>query len=160
MKIAFIYDLKVEEGNSAYIDDVKVESFTPITNPKPELSFDRYSFGNVYVGAKKYSEDIIMKNVGASALTISDVTLPEGFSITLDKSAVLEKNDEVSFQVAYMPTLTSPAEGDIVIKTNGDEAKLHVMATKVMLPSGKGHAPIRLHIGRVREIGTAGRLER
>ena len=136
VKIAFIYDLKVEEGNSAYIDDVKVESFTPITNPKPELSFDRYSFGNVYVGAKKYSEDIIMKNVGASALTISDVTLPEGFSITLDKSAVLEKNDEVSFQVAYMPTLTSPAEGDIVIKTNGDEAKLHVMATKVMLPSG------------------------
>ena len=136
VRIAFIYDLIETVGNVVYLDDVKVESFTPITTPKPQLSVDRYNFGNVYIGAKKYSEAITLKNIGSGTLTISSVELPEGVSLTLDNTVALAKNEEVSFQVAYTASLTSSADGNVVIKTNGDDAELRVIASKVALPSG------------------------
>lgn len=136
VRVAFIFDLLEKTGNCVSIDDVKVESFTPITEPQPQLSLDRYNFGNVYIGAKKYSEAITLKNVGSGTMTITDVELPDGVSVTLDKTVELDKNEEVSFQIAYTASLTSTADGNIVIKTNGSSAELRVVASKIAVPSG------------------------
>ena len=136
VRIAFVYDMIEPTANVVHLDNIKVESFSPITQPQPELSFNRYNFGNVYMGAKKYSDVITMTNVGTDGMQITDIELPEGVTTTLDKSIVLNKNEKVEFQVAYMATLTSPIDGNVVIKTNGGDVELRVIATKVAVPSG------------------------
>lgn len=135
VKIAFVHKLLKEKGNVVYLDDVKVEQFTPATTPKPVLSKKIYSFGNVYLGSKVYSEEITLKNEGKSGLTISDIVYPEGVSSTLDIASVnLDKNESVTFNLSYTASMTSSTDGYVVFNTNGGEVKLRVAATKQMLP--------------------------
>lgn len=136
VKIAFVYKMTSEHSaNVAYIDNVKVSQFTPETAPKPVLSRTSYDFGDVYIGSKVYSEVITLKNEGVNGLTISDIQLPAGVETTLNKEAVkLDKNESVDFQLIYDAELLSAADGNVVIKTNGGDATVRVVANKVALP--------------------------
>lgn len=137
VKIAFVYKMLKKIGNSVYVDDVKVSKYTPMTSPVATLSKKLYNFGDVYMGEKVWSEVITLKNAGTSGLTISDIELPNGFDTNLDKTKVnLGKNETVDFQISYNSSLTSSTDGKVVIKTNGGDATIRVIANKVALPEG------------------------
>lgn len=136
VKLAFVFVMFGETGNSVYVDNVKVEQFTPATAPIAKLSKRSYNFGDIYMGAKMYSEAITLSNDGKNGLKIEDIELPAGFSTTLDPATVdLRKNESVSFNVAYHATQESVTSGAIVFKTNGGEVVLNVKAAKQMLPA-------------------------
>ena len=135
VKVAFVYKMLKNIANTVFLDDVIVKQFTPATTPKPVLSKRIYSFGNVYLGSKVYSDVITLKNEGANGLKINSIELPNGVSTTLDYSKVnLAKNESVDFQLAYTASMTSAADGNVVLKTNGGDVSLRVAATKQMLP--------------------------
>lgn len=137
VKLAFVYKMLKKIANVVYLDDVKVSKYTPQTAPVATLSKTLYNFGDVFIGEKVWSEVITIKNTGTSGLTISDVELPNGFGTNLDVSKVnLGKNESVDFQISYSSNLTSSTDGKIVIKTNGGDASLRVVANKVALPEG------------------------
>ena len=137
VKLAFVYKMLKKIANVVYLDDVKVSKYTPQTAPVATLSKTLYNFGDVFIGEKVWSEVITLKNTGTSGLTISDVELPNGFGTNLDVSKVnLGKNESVDFQISYSSNLTSSTDGKVVIKTNGGDASLRVVANKVALPEG------------------------
>ena len=84
VKLAFVYKMFTQDGNSAYIDDITVKKFTPPTGPVPQVSLDRIVFGDVYVGERFYSDVIRLVNVGKDGLKITGFDLPEGITTTLD----------------------------------------------------------------------------
>ncbi len=136
VKVAFVYDLLKEKGNVVYLDNVTVKKFSPATGPKASLSRRQYSFGNVYVGSKVYSDAITLTNTGKSGLKITDIELPNGVTTTLDKDAVdLKANETVDFQLIYLASLQSTADGKVVIKTNGGDVEIRVTATKTSIPA-------------------------
>lgn len=136
VKIAFVYKMLKKCANVLYIDDVIVKQFTPPTAPKAELDKRLYNFGDVYMGSKVYSEVISLKNTGTNGLTISDIILPEGVTTTIDKDEVnLDKGETLNFYVAYQASMTSATDDNVVIKTNGGDVTLRVVANKLMLPA-------------------------
>ena len=135
VKLAFVHKLLKTKGNVVYLDNVKVSQFTPVSAPVASLSARLYNFGDVYVGSKVYSDPVTLKNTGAKGLTISDIELPNGVTLNLDKEAVnLDVNESVDFNVIYNASLTSTIDGNVVIKTNGGDVTLRVVANKVALP--------------------------
>jgi hypothetical protein len=125
--------------NSVEVDNVRVYPKEQATAPEATLSTTSWNFGKVYVGASVWSDAITLTNTGTSGLKITGVEAPEGFSVEFAKEMSeidLKKNESVSFVVRYNASLTSAASGNIVIKTNGNNATLAVSATKQMLPDG------------------------
>lgn len=137
VRIAFIHKLTKDVTFPVYIDDVKVESFVAPTQPEASLSATSWDFGNVYVGSKMRSDVLTLTNTGTDGLKITGVDGPEGYSVAfgtpLDEID-LKKNESVKIQLIYAPTLTSAADGHIIIKGNFDDARISVKANKVVLP--------------------------
>lgn len=124
-------------GNDIKIDDVIVEKFTPILTPKIECATSTYKFEGAYIGVKKYSELITIKNIGKDTLRVTGISGIEGtdFSTTIVPSEVkLAKNAEYSFQIVYMPTLTGNRNTTVRIETNGGNHEIAVSGTKKALP--------------------------
>lgn len=137
VKLAFVYKMYTTSSNVVWLDDISVKKFTPATGPVPSVSLDRYNFGNVYIGEKFYTDVIRLTNTGKNGLKITDVTLPQGVSINIDYHSVnLDKNDQVSFQLSYTASMTSPAQADAIIHTNGGDVKIALQATKQFVPDG------------------------
>lgn len=138
VKLAFVHKMFKETANIAYIDNVKVTQFTPVTTPKAQCTPLVYNFGDVYIGAKVYSEAFVLKNVGKSGLTISEVVSDNpDFSTTIVPSEVnLDKNDSYTFYGVYQPTLTNAGKATVTIKTNGGDVNLTLAGTKQALPDG------------------------
>ncbi len=138
VKLAFVHKMFKETANIAYIDNVKVTQFTPVTTPKAQCTPLVYNFGDVYIGAKVYSEAFVLKNVGKSGLTISEVVSDNSdFSTTIVPSEVnLDKNDSYTFYGVYQPTLTNAGKATVTIKTNGGDVNLTLAGTKQALPDG------------------------
>ncbi len=137
VKVAFVHKMFKKGANIGYIDDVVVKKFTPITTSKPSLSKTMYSFGRVYVGSKMYSEAISLKNVGAKGLKVLRVEAPNGIGTTIKPEDVnLDKNETYDFSISYSAGLTTPAKGDVIIKTNGGDVKVQFVADKVALSNG------------------------
>lgn len=137
VKIAFVYKMLTTVANVAWLDDISVTAFKPDTAPVPELSIDRYNFGNVYVGEKFYTEVITLTNSGLNGLKVTSIDLPTGVETTLDASKVnLDKHESVKFQLSYTASLTSPASGNVVIHTNGGDVTIALSATKQIVPEG------------------------
>lgn len=136
VKIAFVHKMLKEYANIAYIDNVKVTQHAPVTAPKAQCTPLVYSFGNVYIGAKEYSETFVLKNVGLDGLTVSEVISDNpDFGTTIVPADVnLEKNDTYEFNATYQPTLTNAAKATVTIKTNGGDINLTLSANKEMLP--------------------------
>ena len=137
VKLAFVYKMMSTVANVVWLDDVTVKQHTPATTPIPVLSTDRYSFGNMYVGEKMYTDFITLTNQGKNGLKITGFDFPEGVSTPLDASMVnLDKYESVSFRLAYTASLTSPATANAVIHTNGGDVTITLQANKQVVPEG------------------------
>ena len=137
IKIAFIYNMLKKVANVVYLDHVSVKYHQALTGPIAELNQTRYEMPEMYIGEKRYSEAIQLKNVGKKGLKVTGYDAPDCITIPGDFSKVdLGINETTTFQVAYKASLTSPAECDVVLHTNGGDVTLHVVANKQAVPDG------------------------
>lgn len=137
VKIAFIYDMLMKTANIIYLDNINVTQHEAVNTPIPQLSQSSYQFEPMYLGEKHYSEVLTIKNVGKSGLKVTGFETPDGMGVQMDTAGMnLSLNATAKFQVYYKAGLTTPVEGDVVIKTNGGDATLHVTAVKQALPDG------------------------
>ena len=137
VKLAFVYKMMSTVANVVWLDDVTVKQHTPATTPIPVLSTDRYSFGNMYVGEKMYTDFITLTNQGKHGLKITGFDFPEGVSTTLKAEDVnLDMYESVTFRMSYTASLTSPADAKAVIHTNGGDVTINLQANKQIVPDG------------------------
>ena len=137
VRLAFVYKMFAQVSNIAWLDDITVKKFTPVTGPVASIDADRFNFGNVYIGEKLYSEVFTLTNVGKNGLTITGIEMPQGISTTLDAEKVnLRSYDKVSFQLAYTASMLAPASGNVVIHTTGGDVTIAYTAVKQLLPEG------------------------
>lgn len=137
IKIAFAYIMKATKANSLYIDEVKVRQGAPENAPVATVNLRNYDFGNLYIGEKNLSEAFTLKNTGVSGLKFVGIEAPEGIGLATDLTGIdLYRNEEVQFQLYYQANLTTPAEADVVLKTNGGDVTIHVKAQKNIVPDG------------------------
>ena len=135
VKLAFVYKMKKETANVVYLDDVIVKKYTPTSAPIANISKTLYNFGDVYIGEKVWSEVITLKNNGANGLVITGIDAPNGVGTTLVESEInLDKYETAEFQVSYSASLTSAADGNLVIHTTGGDVTIRCVANKVALP--------------------------
>lgn len=127
-------------GNCVWLDEVLVEPYEAVLTPQLECATTSYQFLDCYLGVKKYSEAITIRNVGQGTLTLDAVEGLEGtdFATTLDPAQVsLKKNEEYTFQVTYTPTLYGAANAVLTLKANGgDPVSISLSGTKTLIPSG------------------------
>ena len=137
IKIAFIYNLQKLTANIVYLDNISVKYHQALTGPIAELSQSRYELPEMYIGEKRYTEVIKLKNVGKKGLTVSGFEAPECITVPTDLSAInLGINETANIQVAYTASLASPATADVVFHTNGGDVTLQVVANKQAVPDG------------------------
>lgn len=137
IKIAFVYKMMTTIANVVWIDNVTVKQFTPATTPVAVLSTDRYTFGDIYVGEKFYTDFITLTNQGTNGLKVTGFDFPEGVSTTLDPGQVnLDRYESATFRMGYEASLTSPAIANAVIHTNGGDVTIQLQANKQIVPDG------------------------
>ena len=137
VKIAFVYKMLTTSANVVWLDDISVKQFTPATGPVATVSLDRYDFGDIFIGEKKYSDVITLTNTGKNGLKITGVDFPEGIGINIDTESVdLRAYDYVTFQLTYTASMTSKGSGDAVLHTTGGDVTIAYTATKQALPEG------------------------
>ena len=126
-------------GNDIWVDDVKIVSSKQISGPIAEVNPTSYIFPTSFIGARKYSEAITLKNTGRDVLTVSAVTGLDGtdFGCTIDPAAVsLKTGDTYQFQFWYEPTEAGAARTTATIKTNGGDVNVELSGTKKALQGG------------------------
>ncbi|MDO4510637.1 MAG: choice-of-anchor J domain-containing protein [Bacteroidales bacterium] len=137
IKIAFIYNLQKKVANIVYLDNISVKYHQPLNGPIAELVQTRYELPEMYIGEKRYTETIQIKNVGKKGLKVTGFDAPDCITVPTDLSQIdLGINETAGIQVAYTASLTSPAECDVVFHTNGGDVTLHVVAHKQAVPDG------------------------
>lgn len=137
IKIAFVYKMLTEKSNVVYLDNVLVKQAAPVTGPVASINKTSYDYGTVYMGEKFYSEVFKLQNTGKKGLKITSVDLPSGVTMNIDPTTVdLDVMDAVQFQFVYNAALTTPADADAVIHTNGGDITVKLKATKTMVPDG------------------------
>ncbi|MGL4293624.1 MAG: choice-of-anchor J domain-containing protein [Bacteroidales bacterium] len=140
IKIAFIHKKLIPglgKGNAAWVDDILVEKYDPITTPVID-GMKSYKFENIYIGADKYSEVLTLTNIGTDTLRINSISGLDGsdFSSTIDISKVkLGHKNIYSYQILYKPTLTGAKTATMKIQTNGGDLDVVLEGTKKVLPS-------------------------
>ena len=147
VRIAFVHKMLEATANVVYIDDVKVEQFTPATTPVAEVTpAAKCYFGDVYLGSKKYSGQLAqpvlytLENTGLDGLKVTAVeSSSPDFSTTIEVGEVnLKRYETYQFQLVYEPTLTGAStDQTVTIKTNGGDITLEVTAVKLPLTGGK-----------------------
>lgn len=137
VKIAFVYKMLAETSNLVWLDDISVSKFTPAKTPVASVNLDRYNFGTMYIGEKHWTDVITLTNTGKDGLQITGIDLPEGVAITLDPTTVnLDRYRHVDFQLSYTASMTSAAQGEAVLHTNGGDIRIALSATKRFVPEG------------------------
>lgn len=137
IKIAFIYNLLKRVANIVYLDNISVQYHKSLTGPIAELSQTAYEYPEMFIGEKRYSDVIKLKNVGKKGLKITGFDAPDCIGINENAySADLGINETVDLQFSYKASFTSPAEADAVVHTNGGDVTLHITANKMAVPDG------------------------
>lgn len=137
VKIEFVYKLDNETGNSLWVDNIKVEQGQSVNSPIAQSSLTQYAFPKMYIGEKFYSDRFTIQNVGKGNLHITGFEAPEGVILNADTANInLAPTETATLQLAYKASLTSPASGNAVIKTNGGDITIPYTATKEAVPDG------------------------
>ncbi|MCH5245418.1 MAG: choice-of-anchor J domain-containing protein [Muribaculaceae bacterium] len=142
VEFAFVYRLLKAgpgSGNDIWLDDVSIVESQQITGPVASIAPDSYEFPTTYIGAKKYSDTMTLKNVGRDVLTVTGVKGLEGtdFGSTLEAGAVSLKTGETyEFQFWYAPTTQGGARATAVVETNGGDVEVALSGTKKMVAEG------------------------
>lgn len=135
VKLAFVYKMMKKQGNLVHLDDISVSKFDPPTGPVARISTDNFSFGNLYIGEKKWSDVVTIKNTGLDGLKINSVDMPAGIGLSMDyKEVNLLRNSSVEFNISYTASLTSPANSKVVFHTTGGDVTVNFDAKKQLLP--------------------------
>ncbi|MBN1987781.1 MAG: choice-of-anchor J domain-containing protein [Bacteroidales bacterium] len=111
---------------SADKGELHVDNFSvapPATNPKLLMQGNHWR-SVVEVNQKATSPEVFaFANILAGELTVLSFELPQGFTTSLNPSAVSLKKDEVySFTISFEPEAAGDYSGSMVIKTNGGDA--------------------------------------
>ena len=90
--------------------------------------------GNVYDFGIVMNEPMTMqfslRNYGGKPLTVSSVTLPDGFSVSLDLPLVVNPDDDIDFNVVLGTESAGMKSGDIVFVNDGTtEPKISVVGS-------------------------------
>ena len=138
VKIAFVYKMFTTIANVVYLDNVNVKQFNAPTGPIAQINKNSYSYGDVYIGEKFYSEVFRITNVGKGKLTFPSIDSPTGVATNVDLSKVeLDRNEYVDFQVSYQASLMSQENATLVINTNGgNSVSIDLKANKILPPEG------------------------
>ena len=137
VKLAFVFKMMKKIANVVHIDDISVSKFNPPTGPVAAISTDTYSYGDLYIGEKKWSDIMTIKNIGLDGLKITSVDMPDGIGLSMDYNTVnLQRNTSVDFNISYTASLTSPANGKVVFHTTGGDLTFNFDAKKQILPQG------------------------
>lgn len=137
VQLAFVYKMLAQSSNIVWLDDITVSQHTPVTGPQASVTLDRYDFGTVYIGEKRYSDVITLTNTGKDGLKITSVDLPAGVGLNIDPATVnLRTYDHVDFQLTYTASMLSAASGNAVLHTTGGDVTIAFTATKQLLPEG------------------------
>ena len=137
IKIAFIYNLQKKVANIVYLDNITVQYHKSLNGPVAELAQSQYEFPEMYIGEKRYSDVIKIKNVGKKGLKITGVDAPDCVGINQNAYDYdLGFNETADLQFSYTASLFSPAEADVIVHTNGGDVTLHITASKMAVPDG------------------------
>lgn len=137
VQLAFVYKMLTTSANIVWLDDITVTQHTPATGPQASVTMDRYDFGQVYIGEKRYSDIITLTNTGKDGLKITGTDLPQGMGLTIDPTTVnLRTYDHVDFRLSYTASMTTPASGNAVLHTTGGDVIIAFTASKQLLPEG------------------------
>lgn len=137
VKIAFVYKMLTTTANVVYIDNVLVKQAAPVTTPVASINRTSYDFGTVYLGEKFYTETFKLTNTGKNGLKINSVDLPQGVTMTIDPATVnLDKTESAQFHLVYTAGLSTPAQSNVVLHTNGGDVNIALKAQKTMVPDG------------------------
>lgn len=144
VQVGFLYhekEYRIDNftGNSIEIDDISVESYTPITSPIAECATSRYIFPETYIGTYTISDEISVKNVGIDLLKVTGIEGLEGTNFSSDieiEEIAVKKNESFSFHLFFTPTLTGAATTNLVLHTNGGDVKIALSGSKKLLPAG------------------------
>lgn len=106
-----------------HVDNVSVAP-APVV-PKAEVN-KNYWRSVCKVDATQTSEKtFILTNTLAGILNVTSITLPEGFSTSIDKGVVaLAPGESYAFSIAFAPTKEGVHCGDLVVETNGGNVLL------------------------------------
>lgn len=137
IKIAFIYNLLKKVANIVYLDNISVQYHKSLNGPIAELAQSQYEFPEMYIGEKRYSDVIKIKNVGKKGLKITSVDAPDCVGINQNAYDYdLGFNETGDLQFSYTASLFSPAETDVTIHTTGGDVTIHLKANKMAVPDG------------------------
>ncbi len=137
IKIAFIYNLLRQVANIVYLDNISVQYHKSLNGPVAELMQTSYNFPEMYIGEKRYSDVIKIKNVGKKGLKITGFDAPDCIGINQNAFDIdLGMNETADLQFSYKAAFTSPAEADAVIHTTGGDVTIHLTAGKMAVPDG------------------------
>lgn len=137
VKLAFVYKMYTTTANVVWLDDISVKKYTPAVGPQASVTLNRYDYGTLYIGEKKYTDMITLTNTGKDGLKITSVELPEGVSITIDPATVnLDRYKYVDFYLGYTASMTSAAQGNAVLHTTGGDVTIALTARKQFVPEG------------------------
>ena len=145
VEFAFVYCLLKAgpaTGNDLWLDDVRIVESSQITGPVAAVSSSVYTFPTTYLGAKRYSEAVSLKNTGKDVLTVSAVSGLDDtdFGCTLIPEEVsLKVGEEYRFQFWYEPTMSGAARANAVIQTNGGDVTVNLSGTKRNIPAGHSY---------------------
>lgn len=139
VEFAFVYCLLKpgpSTGNDIWVDEVSIVPAQQITGPVAAVYPDSYVFPTTFIGGKKYSEAILLKNEGKDVLTVTAVNGLAGtdFGCTLVPGEVSLKTGDVhQFQFYYEPTAGGAARATATIATNGGNVTVNLSGTKKVL---------------------------
>ena len=140
VEFAFVYCLLKagpSSGNDLRLDDVSIVQSQQVNGPIAELSTNSYIFPTTYIGGKKYSESVTLKNSGKDVLTVSAVNGLDGtdFGTTIKTEEVsLKTGDTYTFQFWYAPTVDGLSRATATIVTNGGNVDVALTGYKKLVP--------------------------
>jgi hypothetical protein len=98
-----------ETGNESGSTGVGVTA----TEPKTIKLEGNMSFGNIDINGTK-KQTLIIKSIGLESISVTDITLPEGFSVT-EKSFTINAGASKNVDVTYNPTENKSYNGTIKV---------------------------------------------
>ncbi|GCC50800.1 hypothetical protein SanaruYs_10180 [Chryseotalea sanaruensis] len=106
-----------QPGNANYNAASNVIASITIVDDRQTISLTgALDFGNVLLGETKV-KTITIANTGNAALQISAITLPEGFTSSIEATTV-NANASITAEITFMPIELKDYEGSVVISSN------------------------------------------
>lgn len=82
------------------------------------LSTSSINFGSVQVGTTSSQQPFTITNTGTSNLSISNITLPNGFNLVNGQSVILNPQSSFTFYVTFSPTSAISYNGQLTVVSN------------------------------------------